>query len=155
MHNLKQIFLVALFTLANTGCNTCDNLSDDDAIECLARQPVRDLRTSSKAMRYLEKHKVYVTMTSSPSRLGKLESTLKTLDLEHVEKVFLALPKLYRNKEPYGLKSVKPILAKDPKCEIIAQDEEDLGPIMKMLPAIERVAKLDPDALVITVDDDS
>src|SRR3989338_3295092 len=40
------------------------------------------------------------------------------------------------------------------KIEIIARDQKDLGPIMKMLAAIERVGSTDPNAIIISVDDD-
>lgn len=136
-------------------CNTCEDLPDEQAMQCLASLPVRNLSSQLSTKNYLNQHKVYVSLTTSPERLSKLEPTLSSLDLQHVEKIFLALPKLYRNETAYDLSLVEPLKEKFPKLRVIAQEyDHDYGPVMKMLPAIELVGKTDPNALVISVDDD-
>jgi hypothetical protein len=98
-------------------------------------------------------HKVYVSLTTSPKRLSKIHNVLSTLDLTHVEAVFLSLPEKYKNKEPYG--STAELEQQFPKLKVIRRPL-DLGPIMKLLPAVQEVQALgDPNAIVITVDDDT
>ena len=115
--------------------------------------PRRDLASHPQVQDYLKNHKVYVSFSTSPKNLSKLLPMLRTLDLELVEKIYLALPEKYRNTQEYG--PIPPEILNFTKLEIIARDQKDLGPIMKMLPAIEKVAALDPYALVISIDDDT
>ncbi len=104
--------------------------------------------------KYLEDHKVYLSLTTSPKRIDKIEFLLKPLHLELIEKIYLALPQEYgRTKEKYtDLSNIKDI----PKLEII-RIEKDLGPLTKIAPAVEHVLKKtgDKDAIVISIDDDT
>ena len=54
--------------------------------------PVRDLRKYPKVMKFLEKNKVYITLTTSPIRLSKLTAALATIDFTYLEKIFIVLP---------------------------------------------------------------
>ena len=54
--------------------------------------PVRNLRKYPKVMKFLEKNKVYITLTTSPIRLSKLTAALATLDFTYLEKIFIVLP---------------------------------------------------------------
>ena len=66
---------------------------------------VRDISSNRKVQNFLKKHKVYITMTTSPLRLPKICAVLATLDLEYVDKIFVVLPFKYgRKKETYSRK---------------------------------------------------
>lgn len=119
--------------------------------EELLRRPARDLMKDPASRRFLRKHPVFVSLTTSPDRIDKVSHVLDTLDLTHVDRVFLVLPHRFgRTGTPYRIPRE---LRDHPKVEIIRIDP-DLGPISKMLPAIERAASIDPKAIVISVDDD-
>ncbi|MEI6791537.1 MAG: hypothetical protein WCK42_10185, partial [Myxococcaceae bacterium] len=147
----RKAFLCLLLILQ--ACEVCKIADDEKAIQCLNNMPRRDLASHPQVQDYLKNHKVYVSFSTSPKNLSKLLPMLRTLDLELVEKIYLALPEKYRNTQEYG--PIPPEILNFTKLEIIARDQKDLGPIMKMLPAIEKVAALDPYALVISIDDDT
>ena len=113
--------------------------------------PVRDISNNRKVQNFLKKHKVYITMTTSPLRLPKITAVLATLDLKYVSKIFIVLPYKYgRKKKTYLQKNINKI-KKFPKVHIL-RVRKDLGPITKMLPVIEKIH--DPKALIISIDDD-
>lgn len=141
---MRFILLIILSGLVS--CSLCDTTNHEEAIKCLNSLPKRELTSVPD--------KVYVSFTTSPDRLSKLLPMLKTLDLEHVEKVYLALPEKYRETQDYGTIPKEILDFHFPKLEIIARDKKDLGPIMKMHATIEKVGKTNPNAIVISVDDD-
>lgn len=95
--------------------------------------------------------RVYVSLTASPSRIGNVGQVLESLDLELVEKVYLALPRVFsRDPRPY---QIPPSLAENPRVEIVWV-EEDLGPITKLIPVAEKLQREDPSAWLVTIDDD-
>lgn len=133
--------------------NLCSKPNIADTIHCLRQMPKEDILAIPAVKSYLEKHKVYISLTSSPDRLPEIIWMLKTLDLEHVEKIYLALPEKYKNKEPYG--PIPAEIEHFPKLEIIARHERDIGPATKIFYALKLVAERDPDAIVISLDDDT
>lgn len=151
------LFVVILAVLVlNTACSLgseCASMKIDSAVAaCLAARPKENIKKNPQVNSYLKKHKVYISVTSSPKRLGKIPMVLKTLDQDLIEKIFISLPEKFRDKEEYTMSAE---LKDFPKVEIL-QGGEDLGPIMKLLPAIRRVKELgDLDAIVVTVDDDT
>ncbi len=60
---------------------------------------VRNISHNRKVQNFLKKHKVYITMTTSPLRLPKICAVLATLDLEYVDKIFVVLPCKYGRKK--------------------------------------------------------
>ena len=60
---------------------------------------VRDISHNRKVQNFLKKHKVYITMTTSPLRLPKIRAVLATLDLEYVDKIYIVLPCKYGRKK--------------------------------------------------------
>ncbi len=113
--------------------------------------PVRDLDKYPKVVRYLRKHSVQTTMTTSPERLKKVEAVLATLDTSYLDHINIVLPHRYgREKKPYNKADVKRIAA-FPKVRII-RTEKDYGPITKMLPVLRKVR--DRKAIIISIDDD-
>lgn len=138
---------------ANPLENLCANKNIAESVECLRRQPKENILAISEVRDYLQKHKVYISLTTSPERLPKIIWVLKTLDLEHVEKILLTLPEKFKNKEPYG--PIPEEIKNFPKLEVIARHQRDLGPATKILYALKLVGKIDKDAIVISIDDDT
>lgn len=120
-------------------------------ISCCQRQPVRNLKKDPLAQQFLSKHKVYVSMTTSPKRIQYVTYVLRSLDLNLVEKILISLP------ERYGRDGSEYVIPQElldfPKVHII-RIPVDLGPITKLLPAAEYVQSIDPDSLIVTIDDD-
>ena len=111
--------------------------------------PIREL--NPKTIDYVNKHKVYITMTTAPTRLKRIVAVLATLDLSYVDKINVVLPQKYgRNNEEYNKADITNI-SKFPKVNIIRIDE-DYGPITKMLPTLERIK--DKKTIIISIDDD-
>lgn len=143
------LFIVSLFA---NGCTSRPGGSDEDIVQWLEGQPREDIRKIPRVREFLAKHKIYISMTTSPKRIGKIVYVLKTLNLDVVEKIFVALPQKYRDTDAYVIPEE---LKNFPKVEIL-QGGEDLGPIMKLLPATKSVKALgDANAIVVTVDDDT
>jgi outer membrane lipoprotein-sorting protein len=124
----------------------------------LHNYPSEDITKLQKVRDYLSKHKVYISLTTSPTRIKYLHHVFNSLNLEHVDKIILSIPKLYgRDQKPYAI----PDHIKNYNKLIINQIEKDLGPITKLIPAIKYVLenssdpKFASDNIIITVDDDT
>ncbi len=91
-----------------------------------------------------------VTLTTSPHRMKHLRDLMNALlhQAARPDAIYLNLPKRYRNEVPY----VIPDWLGDTHEVTITWRDNDLGPIMKLLPAIE--VETDPETFIITVDDD-
>ncbi len=109
----------------------------------------------SDVLDYLKKHKVYVSLTTSPTRAKLVHHVLDTLDLSLVTKIYLNIPLRFGRdnseyKIPFKLRerySGKILFGRPPV---------DLGPITKLLPAVQYIHELgDPDAILIIIDDDT
>ena len=117
----------------------------------LASYPRRKLAHSDRAFTYLKTHPVYVSVTTSPKRIGYLPKVIKSLDLTYVTEVIVAIPRRFgRTDEPYNIPEELTAL---PKVRVLTV-EDDLGPLTKFLPAAEKLAKRSDDPLLITIDDD-
>jgi hypothetical protein len=120
-------------------------LTNQDIIHIYKSQkyPVRKLKEKPK-------NKVYITLTTDPKRIKLLPLMLSLLDTENVYKIHINIPKKYRNEESYDNKDIEK-LKKIKKVKVF-RIKEDIGPITKMLPTIERVK--DKDSIIISIDDD-
>jgi hypothetical protein len=117
----------------------------------LLLSPVRNIIQYNNVKNYLDNHKVYITLTTSPLRLKRLPAVLSTLDFTYVTNIYVVLPYKYgRDKSEYNKKDIS-LISKFPKVKII-RTEKDYGPITKMLPTIKRVK--DKKAIIISIDDD-
>ncbi len=119
-----------------------------------AQYPVRDLGAQERE--YLRNNKVYISLTTSPERLDKIHYALKTIDLTNVEEILLTLPKYFgRNSNPYSSTTLSELMCEFPKLKLL-REEQDYGPIMKMVTSIGYVQKQQPGSnpLVISIDDD-
>jgi hypothetical protein len=125
----------------------------DDLVKCLREDRPKNIFEDKIVQDYLKKHKVYVSLTSSPDRLRYIPTILKTLDLDLVSEIFLTLPKKFKDKEDYSDQLIDEIDRLE-KVSLLRPDK-DFGPITKLLPAIEFVRKRDPYSIVITIDDDT
>ena len=101
---------------------------------------------------YLQQHKVFIALTTSPARIKYIGQVLQTLDLRNIENILLVLPRKFkRTNTSY---KVPGKLRKDfPKLRVVTVPR-DLGPITKLLPAVDYARKIDNKAIVITIDDD-
>lgn len=121
-------------------------------VKSLMKKRSRNISKDRKIQDYLSKHKVYLTMTTSPTRLRKITTVLAMLlQNPYISKVYLTLPKKYRNEEPYKQSDINFVKSLDKRI-VVRRVPKDLGPLTKMLPTLQHVK--DKDALVISVDDD-
>jgi len=93
---------------------------------------------------------VYISMTTIPSRIPKLNITLDSLLSQNFKpkKIIINIPKISRITQlPYDI----PQFIKNNPNILINIVEEDMGPILKLLPSLNIVG---PNDLIITVDDD-
>ncbi|HIF07853.1 MAG TPA: hypothetical protein EYQ64_13160 [Gemmatimonadetes bacterium] len=95
--------------------------------------------------------RVVVSLTSIPSRLGHVFPTLNSILLQSraPSAIYLNLPA--SSKREGDTYHMPPGIEKDPRITV-CQSGEDVGPIMKLLPVLER--EPDPETVIITVDDD-
>lgn len=121
-------------------------------IKSLIKATQRNLSKDAKVQKYLQKHKVYLTMTTSPVRLRKLTTVLAmVLNNPYIYRAYVNLPEKYRNKESYRKSDIKFVKNLDPRIQV-KRTKKDYGPVTKMLPTITRVR--DKDAIIISLDDD-
>lgn len=120
-----------------------------DQVRVCLNSSTRDIGESFQ--KFLDCTNIYVSLTSSPLRIGAILNPLNTLDLGNVKKVLLSLPEKYRGEEEYDVPN---LIKQDPRVKLI-RDFEDMGPISKLLPALKFLKKHDPDSILITIDDDT
>ena len=154
---MKFLHLIALVILFLGACtpkkSICDYGTIEDQVKCLNSLPTESIPSFQKE---LPNHDVYYSITTSPQRIPNLKYVLKTLDLSIPNAVFIVLPQKYRNKEPYNPKDIEEIQNYSDKIVILRPDK-DLGPIMKLVPAVEQVRYYTQKIgtkLVVTLDDD-
>lgn len=148
-----QVMTLSAIALSTIACSPCSSIKTDEGIAaCLAARPKEDIKKIPQVSKFLSKHKVYISITSSPKRISKIPLVLKTLDQSLIEKIYVSLPEKFRDQDEYVIPDA---LRNFPKVEIL-QGGKDLGPIMKLLPAISKVKEFgDLEAIVVTVDDDT
>src|SRR3989338_4598013 len=139
-------FLALFFLLTMTACHE----SNEEMLAWARAQPRENILQYSEVENYLKKYKVYISMTTSPSRISYVADLLKVIDLEYIDTVFLALP------EHYGPTNEEYVIPKDlkefPKLHIL-RFPKDYGPISKLVPAALKLQN-QPEAILITIDDD-
>ncbi|MEC8064016.1 MAG: hypothetical protein VX112_04135, partial [Pseudomonadota bacterium] len=127
-------------------------LQDQTHLAEALEMPVRDVSAYPGLEDFLQRHPVYISLSTIPKRIGYIEDVLRSIDLRWVEKVFIAVPERFtRTNEEYHIPAS---LLFHEKVEII-KAEKDEGPITKLLPALEKVrGAQNGDALLIVLDDD-
>jgi hypothetical protein len=98
-----------------------------------------------------EKSGVYVSLTTTPSRISKLRDTLISLSDQSVlpEEIIINIPKISKG----GIRYEIPDFINHMKLVHINFIEEDLGPASKSLPTL-KIPSIPSDALIIVLDDD-
>lgn len=97
-------------------------------------------------------HDVVVSLTTIPSRLKYILSTLNSILLQSrpPDRIYLNLPdESQRENRKYRL----PKVIKNDNRIVICRCGEDRGPILKLLPALAK--EMNPETVIITVDDDT
>ncbi len=120
-------------------------------ITSLTSYPRRELAKSPEIMNYLKTHPVFVSVTTSPTRLPHLLKIIKGLDTTNVTEVLVVLPERFgRDGREYDIPKE---LADYPKVRIL-RIPVDLGPATKLVPAVRWLSERKDQPLVITIDDD-
>jgi hypothetical protein len=133
------------------GAQSVGRSQREERLVRLPTLPIRDIANDPIAARYAKEHPVIISLTTIPARIGELHKVIKRLDLRLVSHVVVTIGKAFsRTGEAYV---IPPELRQMPKVKILVIDT-DLGPITKMLRAVEWAAGNDPDAVVISIDDD-
>lgn len=127
------------------------SLSDTELLHRAAQASSRELEKDPISQAYLAKHPVFISMTTSPSRIDKVAPIIEALDLSLVEAVWINIPQVFaRTGEHYHIPDA---LVSIPKVRI-HEVGQDYGPATKVLPGVIRARKLDSKAIVISLDDD-
>jgi hypothetical protein len=113
----------------------------------------QEILNDSDVQLFLSKNKVYVSITTSPSRITGVRFILDTLDLTFVSKVFLNLPQVFgRTGETF---LVPESLIEHYGDKLVILKVQDFGPITKILPTIEYLqSQGEHESFVISIDDD-
>ncbi len=126
--------------------------ADERRIARLDLYPRRRLERSDQISKFLETHPVYISVTTTPSRIGSLAKVLLSLDTAHVAEVLVILPDRFgRDGSRYD---VPKELLKVPKVRVL-RTKYDLGPATKLLPAALWLSGRRDEPLLITIDDDN
>ena len=69
--------------------------SDPDLLQQAAAAVPRALTTDEASKNYLAKNPVFISMTTSPTRIGKIADIIACLDLEKVTAVLINIPTVF------------------------------------------------------------
>ena len=97
-------------------------------------------------------HDVVVSLTTIPSRLKHIVPTINSILLQSrpPNRIYLNLPDWSKREgRPYRV----PETLKKDKRIVLCRCSEDQGPILKLLPVLEK--ETDPQTVIVTVDDDT
>lgn len=115
----------------------------------LTNNPRIDQDPTTKA--FLSNHNVILSLTSIPERVQYIHQILNSIDLLHVDRVIVNLPKqCNRSKATYQIPHE---LVTIHKVEINWL-EHDFGPVSKVLPALEICQDNPQSSMIIVMDDD-
>ena len=98
-------------------------------------------------------YKFVLSLTTSPSRVHYLHSTLASFNSSNYERIVLNVPKLYRGTEAYDKSSLVALKQRWPKLTI-NEIPNDLGPQTKLLGLLYNDAIRD-DEFAVVIDDDT
>tara|TARA_B110000977_G_C11084488_1_gene494129 strand:- start:502 stop:2157 length:1656 start_codon:yes stop_codon:yes gene_type:complete len=93
--------------------------------------------------------KVFLSLTTSPTRVDKIVEMLNDLNLDHFDKVMINIP--LRFGRTNTLYTIPKKLQKYPKVQINRFDV-DFGPLSKILPTLQ-ISK-NPNDIIVSIDDD-
>lgn len=101
-----------------------------------------------------KKSRIVFSLTTSPTRLPKIDETLDSLVNQKIQPdaIYLNVPKIFkRTGETYAQTQLERIQNKYPT--VIINPCEDIGPITKLIPTLDK--EKDPDTIIVVVDDDT
>lgn len=114
--------------------------------ECLVSGSTADDLAQKQEIPY----KIVLSMTTSPKRMKHLHNQLQIIHPAMVDSIEINVPKVYKpTGETYEIPQT---LKTMPKVKIFQYDH-DLGPIMKIVPTLERYK--DDKVIVLSIDDDA
>ena len=98
--------------------------------------------------------KVYISLTTSPSRLMRIHYQFESMDLRNVTTIFITISPLYKDNQPYRI-PIK-LVQKFPQIQFMFASF-DLGPSMKIISVIDYLKEIpgSEQDIVIVMDDDS
>lgn len=116
--------------------------------------PSPDILQVPHISQFRKKHKVFMSFTTSPTRLERIRYVLDSIDTDIVDKIFVNLPMRFaRDGTSFSIPSNFQELYGD-KVEIL-RSEKDYGPITKLIPSARYIKSHgDEDAILIIMDDD-
>lgn len=93
---------------------------------------------------------VYVSMTTTPTRIGKIAPVLDSIAAQTVrpDRIFLHVPRVFRRDS--STYDIPEFVTSNPL--VVVNRCEDYGPATKILPMISAIS--DPEAVLISIDDD-
>ena len=159
--NPKLSLLEARETRSGFYTWTEDELFQDEECEKIVKEMKSRARLNPKFrdhnLKNLSKNqKVYISMTTSPSRLLKLNYVLRSLDLALIDTIFITLPLEFKRKDRYSIPLN--LLKEFPQIHLLSITQ-DLGPILKSVSAVDYVRSvrghLSNNDIFIQIDDDN
>jgi hypothetical protein len=143
-----------IFTWTDEPLSSCD--SCDQVTAKMNKKTVHSVQHHKYITENRGSRHIYVSLSTSPSRLPKLHNVLKSLNLIHVNAVFVCIPKLYRDKHSYKIS--KALLRQFPQVQILVLSS-DIGPAAKILTSMHYIRQTRgvagfKDDIIISVDDD-
>lgn len=115
------------------------------------------LRKANEKLKHDHNARIFLTLTTSPSRLKLLHYTLRSMDLTLVDAIFVSLPRRFKEQETYEIP--RQLLKEFPELKFLSE-EHDFGPISKIVSAVQFVhenydSKVADSAIFISIDDDN
>lgn len=96
--------------------------------------------------------KIYASLTTTPSRLDKIDDTLRSILKDKFDGVFLNLPFISRRGVRYSEEAIDLLVQRmGSEKLVITRVEEDYGPITKLVGSLSAI---ESDAFVVVFDDD-
>ncbi len=155
--NKVKSIIFGLCIAGAIGCGKTDEhrLTDTEIKAKVQSYPKRDITSDSQVQKYLKDHKVYISLTTSPTRISKIDNVLDTLELEYIENILINLP-LRFGRDDSTYKVPFELIKKYNNKVLFLRPPKDLGPITKLLPSTQYIKEQgDKDAILISIDDDT
>ena len=96
--------------------------------------------------------KIYASLTTTPSRLGRIDEPLRSILRDKFDGVFLNIPYVSRKNVPYPEDAVNGLVTRmNSEKLIITRVERDYGPLTKLVGSLDRI---EPGDFVVVFDDD-
>ena len=131
--------------------NNINDYPDLDTRQWIPQNPSDDIIYMLKERMKQQKNKIVISLTTTPSRIGKVEKVVKTLLNQSlpISQVYLVIPQRYkRTNKPYMI-SKKWYFKSDKRVKLVRSP--DIGPMSKLHPILDIVSR---NHIILTADDD-